>query len=279
MKKIFVDIISIFLIILFTVPSFATITEKNIVDLLNKDSGGLGNYKEELADFEKFIEKGERYEAVESGGAAPTSHLIDSYGDISQAHRIYSAEPLIITEYRNSKNPDSLFSGKYVWTIPVNGDKNELASFVLEDGEFKFAELASGPEGFYISNSELAKSISESNIDAIKIKEIRHLYSGIYHAAFALIYTDSTTCCVPMAAREEFWNLKNGKVYELEDMMNRLYKYFDEEQLLNNNEITFGGVPVRQTNRIWIPIVIILSAVTAIISAVCIIKMRNKKVA
>lgn len=277
MKKIFSFIFMISLTLIFSVTSFAAINESDVVNLINNDSSGLGNYNEELAEFKSFIEEGERYEAVDSGGAAPTSHLIDGYGDISLAHRIYSADPLIITEYRKSKNPDSLFSGRYSWALPVNGDKNELASFIFEDGKFKFGTLASSSYGNYISNSELVKSISESEMDVRTIKEIRHLYSGLYHAAFALIYTDSTVYCVPVAAREEFWNLKNGKVYELDDMMNRLYRYFDEEKLLKEDSITFGGVPVRQTYRIWIPIVISISAVSAIISAIYIMRLRKKK--
>ncbi|MDE5993995.1 MAG: hypothetical protein K2G60_00630 [Oscillospiraceae bacterium] len=276
MKKIFSFIIMISLTLIFSVTSFAAINESDVVNLINNDSSGLGNYNEELAEFKSFIEEGERYEAVDSGGAAPASYLIDSYGDISQAHRIYSAEPLIITEYRESKNADSLFSGRYVWAIPVNGDKNEPATFILEDGKFKFASLSSAPVGYYISNSELVKSISESNIDVSKIKEIRHLYSGLYHAAFALIYTDSTVYCVPVAAREEFWNLENGKVYELEDMMNRLYEHFDEDALKENPNSN-GGVPLRETNKIWIPIVILSSAAIAVISAVYIILTRKKR--
>lgn len=262
-KKIIAFLITSVLLALLLIPAYAN-------NDMSKDEE-LNN--EELKKLEAILQDEDRFIITEAVGSAERETLISNY-DIDKAKKVFFSEILMLTAYEETSNIDSIFTDRYVWLVPVNGSENEVSIFSENEGEFRLAGI-SPMIGRYISDEELFASIAQSDIDENSINSIKYLYAPIYHATFAVIYTDSDTYCVPFASNEEFFGLKNLKVYTVENMMKLLIERYDESKLLEDPE-GYGGVPLRD-HFPWIPVTLCVSAVVIATSSFALIKMRKKK--
>lgn len=264
------------LLALSVIPVYAVFSQDSVKTLQYADEPS-EKTQEEISMIKTLLKDESSLKISEAGGNAATDRdtLLPGKCDADKAKKVYLSQTLLVTVFEETHDVDKLFTDSYSYYAPIEGsDDAQTAVFGIENGRAYLGGWSTGKLG-YISDEELLKSISESGIDTDGIKSIKYLNSAIYQTVFAVIYTDSQVYCVPFAAREDFLGLENAKAYELEDMMNFLLKRFDEKKMAENPDSN-GGVPLRENNGILITIIIFVSAIAVIISAVCLIRMRKK---
>lgn len=225
----------------------------------------------ELEEIENILSNEENFIITEASDGREGESLIDGY-DMGNARKVYFSETLMLTAYEEGETVDSIISEEYQWCVP-SGDSVSIFS-VKEDG-INLSGIRPAI-GYYLSDDEIDEILLNSNIDLSKATSRKYIFSSLYYTAFNVIETDSEIYCIPYSSNDEFLGLESKKIYIFDDMMETLIKRFDESQLEKNSN-SYGGVPLRETNEVWIPIVIIISAVVITVTSILLVKIRKKE--
>lgn len=228
----------------------------------------------ELSAIESLLKDENKYLISESSDELGEQRLINEY-DVENACKVYFAKTLMLTAFEESNNVNSIFLEQYQWYIPINGTEQSVAVFDMKDNEPCFIGI-SPTTGRYISEEKLIEIILGSDMDIGEISSIKYVYSKLYYTVFAVIYTDSTIYCIPFSSNEEWLGLENERMYVFEEMMNYLVERFDEQELVNNPN-TFGGVAFRETPKTGVYVVVIISAMSIIFSAIALVRIKKRK--
>lgn len=276
MKKCISLLLAVLLLTLSVVPAYAVFSQDS-VKALRYAGESLEKTQEEISMIKTLLkdESNLKLSVVDVNAATDGDNLLTEKCNVDKAKKVYLSETLLVTAFEETHDVDKLFTESYSYYAPVEGsDDAQTAVFGIENGRAYLNGWSTGESG-YISDEELLKSILKSGIDTEGIKSIKYLNSALYKTVFAVIYTDSQVYCVPFSAREERLGLKNAKTYELEYVMNFLLKRFHETGTTEAPDSC--NAYLRNNNGIIIAIIIFVSAIAVIISAVCLIRMRKKK--
>lgn len=270
-KKIYAVLLSCLLAIGLALPSFAGLSEAERAVVQNKVEAEYKTDTAELRALEKALADEDRYAVAERGGNAQEETLIHEY-NLDAARRVYTSETLMLTAYEASQDIHAVFSEEYQWLVPINGNDEQVAVFLVKDGAAKFIGI-SPTNGYYISDEVLLKSLSESDIDLDSITSVKYLRAAMYHTTFAVVDTTGETYAVPFASNPDFSELENQKVYPANDMMQFLLETYDESKL-SESPNSNGGVPLRnQTAPDGIPLRILHPILIATALALSLIVM------
>lgn len=242
-KKICALLLGCLLSVLLLMPAYAQDTEKDRIALQEKIEAEYQKDGAELQALMGLLADEDRYAVAEAGGNAEKTDTLISEYNAGAARKVYFSETLMLTVFEEKQTINAVFSEKYRWLVPINGNENQVAVFGVKDGVPRFSGI-SPMNGHYISDEILLQSLSESNIDPNAITSVKYLHAAMYHTTFAVIYTDSEVYAVPFSSNPDFSELEDKKVYIADDMMQFLVDTYDEAKLLENPDAN-GGVPLR----------------------------------
>lgn len=180
-------------------------------------------------------------------------------------------------------NKDNVVSAFGIREMPYYDDlidmgyefEDETAQ-MIKDVEGKYILASQGlkiPIEWYekINDPDQLKELVNSQLNNEEMVNMTIVHVGAYHMYLILIEGESNEYGIPITSREDFLKLKNGKLYDIEDIVNSWGVYYN-----------LGGLSVRggitgENNEV----IFVLLALGAAIVALGVIKvrksMKNKK--
>lgn len=228
------------------------------------------NNFEEINKIESLLSNEDNFTITESNNSSEGEKLIDGY-NLENARKVYFAKTLMLTAYEENPVVDSIISEKYQWCVPGENDFDDVSLFTIKDGETRLSGIRPAL-GYYLSDDEILKILSEYGVEANEIISIKYIFSSMYYTVFNVIETKTEILCIPYSSNEEYFGFENKKVFVFEDLMRSMTKRFNESELKRNPD-AMGGVPLRKD---YTPLIVVLILVS-VISVIVVIKQHKKK--